>query len=62
MADRLTVVRRALLDAPADRLVECLAESIAKEYAVTGLELLLVDYRLAALVPLLAGPDRKSVV
>ena len=55
MADRLTVVRRALLDAPADRLVECLAETVTKEYAVTDLELLLVDYRLATLVPLLDG-------
>jgi hypothetical protein len=56
VSDRLTAVRRALTEAPADRLVECLAETVAKEYAVTDLELLLVDYRLATLLPLLDGP------
>ena len=56
MSDRLTAVRRALLDAPADRLVECLAETVTKEYAATDLDLLQVDYRLAALLPLLDGP------
>lgn len=55
VSDRLTVVRRALLDAPADGLVEGLAAALAAEYAVTGLELLLVDYRLATLLPLLDG-------
>jgi serine phosphatase RsbU (regulator of sigma subunit) len=56
VSDRLTTARRALIDAPADRLVECLAEAITEDYAITDVELLLVDYRLAALVPLLAGP------
>ncbi|MFI7598937.1 PP2C family protein-serine/threonine phosphatase [Actinoplanes sp. NPDC049681] len=55
MSDRLTAVRRALADASADRVVECLAEIVAKEYAVSELDLLLVDYRLAALLPLLDG-------
>ncbi|GGQ77902.1 PP2C family protein-serine/threonine phosphatase [Couchioplanes azureus] len=56
MSERLTAVRRALADAPADRVVECLAEVVAKEYAAGDLELLLVDYRLAALLPLFTGP------
>ncbi|MEV6598327.1 PP2C family protein-serine/threonine phosphatase [Actinoplanes sp. NPDC051346] len=56
MSERLTAVRRALADAPADRVVECLAEVVAKEYAAGDLELLLVDYRLAALLPLFSGP------
>ncbi|MEV4639396.1 PP2C family protein-serine/threonine phosphatase [Actinoplanes sp. NPDC049548] len=55
MSDRLTAVRRALADATADRVVECLAEVVGKEYAVSDLDLLLVDYRLAALIPLLDG-------
>jgi serine phosphatase RsbU (regulator of sigma subunit) len=53
--DRLTSVRRALIDAPADRIVECLADVIARDYAI-DVELLLVDYRLAALLPLTGGP------
>jgi serine phosphatase RsbU (regulator of sigma subunit) len=56
VSDRLTDVRRSLADAPADRVVESLAETIAKEYAVTDVDLLLVDYRLASLLPLLGGP------
>ncbi|MEV4706490.1 PP2C family protein-serine/threonine phosphatase [Actinoplanes sp. NPDC049316] len=56
MSERLTAVRRALADAPADRVVECLAEALAKEYAVADLDVLLVDYRLSALIPLLTGP------
>ena len=55
MPERLTVVRRALTDAPADAVVECLGESLSKEYGVTDTDLLLVDYRLTALVPLLTG-------
>jgi hypothetical protein len=54
--ERLIAVQRALLDAAADQVVEQLAESVAKEYGIADLELLLVDYRLAALIPLLAGP------
>jgi serine phosphatase RsbU (regulator of sigma subunit) len=44
-----------MADAPADVVLECLAEVLAKEYAVTEAELFLVDYRLAALMPLLGG-------
>ena len=55
MADALTASRRALAEAPADEIIERLAEAVAKEYGITELELFLVDYRLAALVPLLAG-------
>jgi hypothetical protein len=54
--ERLIAVQRALLDAAADQVVEQLAESVAKEYGIADLELLLVDYRLAALIPLLTGP------
>jgi hypothetical protein len=53
---RLTAIRRALAEAPGDTVVEHLAGAVAKEYDVTDLELFLVDYRLAALVPLLSGP------
>jgi serine phosphatase RsbU (regulator of sigma subunit) len=54
--ERLIAVQRALRDAAADQVVEQLAESVAKEYGIADLELLLVDYRLAALIPLLTGP------
>jgi hypothetical protein len=52
----MTTVRRALVDAPADAVLECAAEALAKEYAISEVDLLLVDYRLAALLPLLGGP------
>ena len=55
MAERLITVRRALTDAPADAVVEVLAEALVDAYAVTDTELLLVDYRLAALLPLSGG-------
>ena len=55
MSDRVSGAQRAMADAPADAVVECLAEALAKEYAVTEAELFLVDYRLAALMPLLGG-------
>ncbi len=55
MSDRLIAVRRALTDAPADAVVECLGDALAKEYAVTDTDVLLVDYRLTALVPLNTG-------
>jgi serine phosphatase RsbU (regulator of sigma subunit) len=45
--------RRAMVDAPADVVFEALAEVLAKEYGLTDVDLLLVDYRLAALMPLL---------
>ena len=55
VSDGLTASRRALAQAPADEIVERLAVVVAKAYGVTDLELFLVDYRLAALIPLLAG-------
>ncbi|AGL14887.1 PP2C family protein-serine/threonine phosphatase [Actinoplanes sp. N902-109] len=56
MTERLTAVRRALAEAPAELVVECLAGALAKEYSINDVELLLVDYRLAALLPLTGGP------
>jgi serine phosphatase RsbU (regulator of sigma subunit) len=53
---RLTAIRRALAEAPADAVVEHLAESLGEQYGVTDVDLLLVDYRLATLLPLLRGP------
>lgn len=50
-----TAVRRALAEADADAVVEALAVCMAQEYQTRDLELLLVDYRLSALVPLLSG-------
>jgi serine phosphatase RsbU (regulator of sigma subunit) len=55
VSDGVTAARRALADASADSVVECLADAVAKEYGVDELELFLVDYRLSALVPLFAG-------
>ena len=55
-SDGVAASRRALTTAPADQIVERLAETLAKEYGIADLELFLVDYRLAALVPLFAGP------
>lgn len=52
---RLTAIRRALAQAPADAVVERLAACAATEYELSSVELFLVDYRLAALVPLLSG-------
>jgi serine phosphatase RsbU (regulator of sigma subunit) len=60
MSERVITVRRALIDAPADAVLECLADALAKEYAITDVELLLVDYRLAALLPLPGGPPVTS--
>ncbi|WP_240670440.1 PP2C family protein-serine/threonine phosphatase [Actinoplanes solisilvae] len=58
MIDRLLVLRRMLTDAAADVVPDRLAEGIAKEYGTAGTELYLVDYRLAALVPVFGGPPR----
>jgi hypothetical protein len=54
--DRLAAVRRALAQSPAESLVEDLAAELVKSHSVTDTDLLLVDYRLAALVPL-SGAD-----
>jgi serine phosphatase RsbU (regulator of sigma subunit) len=59
MNDRLAAVRRALGQSPAEGLVEALAQELVKSYSITDVELLLVDYRLAALVPL-SGADPVS--
>ena len=56
MVGRLMAVRRALTGAGADVIPERLAEVLAKEYGIQEVELLLVDYRLAALLPLFDGP------
>ncbi|MBU2669552.1 serine/threonine-protein phosphatase [Actinoplanes bogorensis] len=58
MIDRLLTVRRILTEAAADAVPERLAEGLAKEYGVTRTEFYLVDYRLAALVPVFGGDDR----
>ncbi|MFD0817131.1 PP2C family protein-serine/threonine phosphatase [Micromonospora zhanjiangensis] len=58
MSDRLTEIRRILAGAPADLLVERLAEAVAKAYELTTTELLLVDYRLTSLLPLGGGRER----
>ncbi|MFY1672913.1 PP2C family protein-serine/threonine phosphatase [Plantactinospora sp. WMMB334] len=55
MTDRLSDIRRRLAEAPADLVVECLATELARAYGTVETELLQVDYRLAALVPLHGG-------
>jgi hypothetical protein len=55
MHERLTAARRALGEAPADLVVEHLADHLAKAYGIAGVELYQVDYRLAALLPLSGG-------
>ena len=56
MSDRLVAVRRALTQAGAEAVPECLAEALATEFTAADVELYLVDYRLAALLPLSGGP------
>jgi hypothetical protein len=56
MTQRLAGARKVLAQSPADALVESLAEELVKAFSITDTELLLVDYRLAALVPL-GGAD-----
>jgi hypothetical protein len=51
-------VRQALAAAPASELVEALARHLADRHGVTEVELMLVDYRLSRLLPLLAGDSR----
>jgi serine phosphatase RsbU (regulator of sigma subunit) len=53
--ERLLAVRRTLTGSAADTLPERLAASLDKEYALTGAELLLVDYLLSALLPVTGG-------
>ena len=56
MHDRLIGAQRTLMSAPAHQIVEHLSDFLAKEYAISGLELFQVDYRLSELVPLGGGP------
>lgn len=55
MIERLLSVRRTLTGSAADALPERLGDALAAEYALTGTELLLVDYRLGALLPVTGG-------
>ncbi|MGW1059243.1 PP2C family protein-serine/threonine phosphatase [Micromonospora rubida] len=47
--------RRTLTEAPADLLVGRLAPDLERSYGITDVELLQVDYRLSALLPLTEG-------
>ncbi|MEV4200177.1 PP2C family protein-serine/threonine phosphatase [Micromonospora globbae] len=55
MSEPVDRARSALTEAPVDRLVDAVADVLAGSYGITAVELLQVDYRLAALVPL--GPE-----
>ncbi|MEV6488743.1 hypothetical protein AB0M20_08910 [Actinoplanes sp. NPDC051633] len=46
---------RAMTEAPAESVVEALGDALTKLFGITRTDLLLVDYRLAALLPLLSG-------
>ncbi|MFG1890249.1 PP2C family protein-serine/threonine phosphatase [Micromonospora sp. NPDC049051] len=52
MSEPVNRVRRVLNEAPADLLLDRIADVLAAGYGTTRVELLLVDYRLAALLPL----------
>jgi serine phosphatase RsbU (regulator of sigma subunit) len=52
---RSVSVRRALTDAPADRVVEAMRDAMRPAYGIEDADLLLVDYQMAALLPLVAG-------
>jgi serine phosphatase RsbU (regulator of sigma subunit) len=56
VSERVVAVQRALTDAPADAILESLTDVLRKMYGIDDVELLLVDYRLAALLPLTGGP------
>ena len=56
MSHRVVTVARALTEAPADAVLESLTVALAGTHAIDDLELFLVDYRLAALLPLTGGP------
>jgi serine phosphatase RsbU (regulator of sigma subunit) len=56
VSDRVVTVARALAAAPADALLEALTIVLAETHGIDDVELFLVDYRLAALVPLTGGP------
>ncbi|MEU4568218.1 PP2C family protein-serine/threonine phosphatase [Micromonospora sp. NPDC023956] len=52
MSEPVNRARRALTDAPADLLLDRIAAELARSYAVDGVELFQVDYRLSMLLPL----------
>ena len=52
MTERLVQVHRAMMAAPADGILESLAECLTRLYPITEVQVLLVDYRLAMLLPL----------
>ncbi|MER7335519.1 MULTISPECIES: PP2C family protein-serine/threonine phosphatase [unclassified Micromonospora] len=52
MSEPVNRVRRALNEAPADLLLDRIADILAAAYGITRVQLLQVDYRLAALLPL----------
>jgi hypothetical protein len=56
VTEKVTAIRHALAGSPADTVVECLAEAVVEPYAIADVELLLVDYQLSSLVPLMTGP------
>ncbi|RZT80717.1 stage II sporulation protein E [Micromonospora violae] len=55
MSEPVNQARRALNEAPADRLVGGVGEVLARSYGITDVELYQVDYRLAELLPLTEG-------
>jgi hypothetical protein len=55
MADDVTDIRLRLADAAASRVVEALTRELATAYGVREVDLLLIDYRLATLLPLTPG-------
>ncbi|MEH1101846.1 PP2C family protein-serine/threonine phosphatase [Micromonospora sp. CPCC 205561] len=52
MSEPVNRARRVLNEAPADLLLDRIADVLAAGYGITRVELLQVDYRLAALLPL----------
>ncbi|QOC90618.1 PP2C family protein-serine/threonine phosphatase [Micromonospora craniellae] len=60
MNEPVDEARVTLTAAPADLLVARIAELLEREYGITETELLQVDYRLAALLPLSGGDEVTS--
>ncbi|MFF0721256.1 PP2C family protein-serine/threonine phosphatase [Micromonospora sp. NPDC003816] len=60
MSEPVDEARATLTAAPADLLVRRVAELLEREYGITETELLQVDYRLAALLPLTGGDEVTS--
>ncbi|QGN47163.1 PP2C family protein-serine/threonine phosphatase [Micromonospora sp. WMMD558] len=55
MSEPVNRARRALSQAPADLLLDKVAEVIGRAYGIEDVELLQVDYRLSVLLPLTGG-------